>query len=240
MTQHILNIENLSAGYGKEVMVDDVSFSIDGGEVFGLVGLNGAGKTTLIKTILGLIDKKSGHLSVSSREDFSYLPERFDPPWFLSGYEFISFSLRLYKQNITKEEAREAATRISLNPDFLEKRVHTYSKGMRQKLGLLATFLTQAPILILDEPMSGLDPKARRDVKKIIQMAKEEGRSVFMTSHVLADIAELCDRVAVFHDHTIIFTGTPKSLLDKAMDDNMEDAFLSLLETHDQNIRPIS
>ena len=228
-TQNVLSVTNLSAGYGDKAVVDNVSFAIKRGEVFGLIGLNGAGKTTLIKTILGLREKFSGDIGLESKEQLSYLPERFDPPWFLSGYDFIRFSLSLYKKKITKEDVREAVKRVSLNPEFLDKRVHTYSKGMRQKLGLLATFLTGAPVLILDEPMSGLDPKARQEVKAIIHETKKEGRSVFMSSHILADVAELCDRVAVFHDNGVVFTGTPQELREQGKSEDIEKAFLALL-----------
>lgn len=194
-----------------------------------MIGLNGVGKTTLIKTILGLREKFSGETNIKSKDQLSYLPERFDPPWFLSGFDFIRFSLSLYKKKITKAEAEEAVKRVSLNPDFLDKRVNTYSKGMRQKLGLLATFLTGAPLLILDEPMSGLDPRARQEVKQIIHETKKEGRSVFMSSHILADVAELCDKVAVFHNQSVVFMGTPKQLMEKGGSDDIEKAFLALL-----------
>ncbi len=229
MGSPFLIVDSLSSGYGKSNVVEDVSFSIEGGEVFGLVGLNGVGKTTLIKTILGLRDVRSGHVTHQGKEAIAYLPERFDPPWFLSGYDFISFSLSLYKKKISYEDAKIAAQSVSLDSSFLKKRVTTYSKGMRQKLGLLATVLTECPLLILDEPMSGLDPKARQEVKKIILSAKAAGRSVFMSSHILADIGELCDRVAVFHNKSIIFCGTPLALREKGEDKNLEKAFLNIL-----------
>lgn len=225
----ILTVESLSSGYHKNVVVDNVSFDVKKGEVFGLIGLNGAGKTTLIKTILGLRQKLSGQILMGGRDQLSYLPERFDPPWFLSGYDFIRFSLSLYKKKISLEEAQAAAQKVSLDPDFLKKRVHTYSKGMRQKLGLLATVLTDCPLLILDEPMSGLDPKARQEIKKIILDVKAQGRSVFMSSHILADVGELCDRVAVFNNNAIVFLGTPDELKKKGEDDNLEKAFLAVL-----------
>ena len=228
MSDSVLHVKELSSGYGKTRVVNNVSFDIEAGQIFGLVGLNGAGKTTLIKTILGLRDKESGDILVDNKA-ISYLPERFDPPWFLTGYNFIRFSLKLYKKDISFEEATEAANSVSLNPDFLKKNVHTYSKGMRQKLGLLAATLTGSQLLILDEPMSGLDPKARLEVKKIIKAAKAQGKSVFMSSHVLADISELCDKVAVFHDKTITFQGTPQELAQKGGNDNLEEAFLKVI-----------
>lgn len=233
--QNILSIDSLVAGYDGKPVVDKASLEIKQGEIFGLVGLNGAGKTTMIKTILGLRQKLGGTIQVDGKDQLSYLPERFDPPWFLSGFDFLKFSLSLYGKKISKEEAVEAVKRVSLSPEFLFKRVNTYSKGMRQKLGLLATFLTGAPLLILDEPMSGLDPKARQEVKQIIRETKGEGRSVFMSTHILGDVAELCDRVAVFHDNSIIFTGTPQDLRKQGHSEDLEKAFLTLIEGNKTN-----
>jgi len=227
--ENVLQIKDLCAGYDKVEVVHNVSLDIKKGEVFGLVGLNGVGKTTLIKTVLGLREKFSGDIDLISKETVSYLPERFDPPWFLSGYEFLQFSLKLYGKTISKERAIKEVLRVSLNPDFLNKRVNTYSKGMRQKLGLLATFLTEAPLLILDEPMSGLDPKARQEVKTIIKSTKEAGRSVFMCSHILSDIEELCDSVAVFDEGKVVFEGSPKDMLKHGKGDNLEKSFLSMI-----------
>lgn len=229
MPQSVLSVQSLSSGYDKKNVVENVSFEVGAGEIFGLVGLNGAGKTTLIKTILGLREKTAGAV-ILEKNKISYLPERFDPPWFLSGYNFIRFSLKLYKKDITKEEAQKAAETVSLAPEALDRNVQTYSKGMRQKLGLLATLLSGCPLLILDEPMSGLDPKARQEVKRIILDARAQGRSIFMSSHILADISELCDKVAVFHNKSVIFQGTPADMQKKGGNDNLEKAFLALLE----------
>ncbi|NCO02967.1 MAG: ABC transporter ATP-binding protein [Alphaproteobacteria bacterium] len=238
--QPILSVKDLSSGYKDRVIFEDLSFNINPREVYGLVGLNGIGKTTLIKTILGLKDPIKGDVIVSSmhegkafnKSDIAYLPERFDPPWFLSGYEFLKFSLSLYGKKITFDEAAHAATGISLDPNYLKKRVNAYSKGMRQKLGLLATVLTQCPIMILDEPMSGLDPKARSEVKALIKTVREQGRSILMSSHILADIRELCDRVAVFDSGVFVFEGTPAEMSTKGKDQNLETAFLNILQNN--------
>lgn len=232
----ILSVKKLSAGYNKKPVFKNLSFEINENEVFGLIGLNGIGKTTLIKTILGLRDVLDGDVVFEGvdekhrKSQISYLPERFEPPWFLSGYEFIKFSLSLYKKTISYDDVESAAKRVSLNPEFLNKKVQSYSKGMRQKLGLLATILTKCPLLILDEPMSGLDPKARYEVKAIIQEAKQEGRSIFMSSHILSDMAELCDSVAVLNDGQFIFTGTPEEMLKAGGSKNLEESFLNLLK----------
>lgn len=237
-THPVLTVTDLASGYNKKSIFENLSFEIKPQEVFGLVGLNGIGKTTLIKTILGLKEPFSGEIKIDpsviegddEKKAISYLPERFDPPWFLSGYEFIRFSISLYGQSVTYDEVVKAAESISLNPDFLKKRVQSYSKGMRQKLGLLATVMTDCPIMILDEPMSGLDPKARNEVKSLIHQVREEGRSVLMSSHILADIRELCDHVVVFHDGAFVFQGTPAEMAKQGQNDNLENAFLNILE----------
>ena len=229
MATPLLSVRSLSSGYDDLRVVNDVSFEVMPGEIFGLVGLNGVGKTTLIKTITGLRQKFDGEIEIQDDHQISYLPERFDPPWFLKGRDFIRFSLKFYKKDISDAEIEVAASDISLDTKYLDEYVHSYSKGMRQKLGLLATVLTGCSLLILDEPMSGLDPKARQEVKRILLQAKADGRSVFLSSHILADIAELCDKVAVFNDKNIVFMGTPKELLKEGGDDNPEKAFLSIL-----------
>ncbi len=229
-TQPLLSVESVAASYGKYTVFDNVSLSIDSGEIFGLIGLNGVGKTTLIKLIMGLRDSEAGDVTFSEGSEFSYLPERFEPPWFLTGYEFIKFSLALYDKKITFDEATAEAKKVSLNPDFLKKKVQTYSKGMRQKLGLLATVLSGSSLLILDEPMSGLDPKARDEIKELIVSTKKEGRSIFMSSHILSDMHELCDRVAVFNGGSVVFLGAPAELLKEGRSKSLEKAFLKVID----------
>lgn len=229
MTKPILKLDKLSAGYKKNIVANDISLDIQRGEIFGLIGLNGVGKTTLIKTILGLRNPISGTIEHEGKNKISFLPERFDPPWFLTGFKFLKFSQSLYNLNITEDKAREAAELISLNPDALKKDVKTYSKGMRQKLGLLSTMLTNCSLLILDEPMSGLDPKARAEVKRLVLQAKQQGQSVLMCTHILSDVTELCDRVAVLDNGGLQFIGAPKELLEKQKSNTLEEAFLSLI-----------
>ena len=226
----LLSIKSVSASYDRFPVFKNVSLNIQQGEVFGLIGLNGVGKTTLIKLILGLREADEGSVSLQEGKQFSYLPERFEPPWFLSGIEFIKFSLALYGKKIEISIIEKSAGDLELDISFLKKKVHTYSKGMRQKLGLLATVLSGCALLILDEPMSGLDPKARADVKRMILKAKDEGRSVFMSSHILSDIHELCDRVAVFHDGGVLFLGTPDELLKEGKSQSLESSFLKLVD----------
>lgn len=238
MTTSALSISHIHVSYGKRQVLDDLSLDVASGEMFGLMGLNGVGKTTMIKSILGLRDPDQGQinifgsdrLSMESKRKLAYLPERFDPPWFLSGMEFIKFSLSLYKTPFVEKDVNDAAARLALDPLVLKHRVQTFSKGMRQKLGLLATLLTGCPLLILDEPMSGLDPRARALVKDMLQDVKSQGRTVFLSSHILSDMQELCDRVVVLHNTKFQYEGSPQRLLEVGGSENIERAFLNIID----------
>lgn len=240
MSDSALSIRDIHVSYGARKVLDGLSLDVASGEMFGLMGLNGVGKTTMIKSILGLRDPDAGHidifgsdrLSMQSKRKLAYLPERFDPPWFLTGIEFIRFSLKLYKAPFVLSDVEAAATQLALDPAVLKNRVQTYSKGMRQKLGLLATLLTGCPLLILDEPMSGLDPRARAYVKDMLRAVKGQGRTVFLSSHILSDMYELCDRVVVLHDRKFRYEGTPAGLCSHGLSDNIERAFLNVIDGH--------
>lgn len=236
-----LSIRNAEVSYGKTRVIHGISLDVADGETFGLIGLNGAGKTTLIKSVLGLRDMSAGtidvfgqaHTSAESRKGYAYLPERFDPPWFLSGIEFIRFSLGLYNKPFDDATVRQAARHLALDPDVLDRRVQTFSKGMRQKLGLMATLLTGCGLFILDEPMSGLDPRARAAVKDMLLETKAQGRAIFLSSHILSDMDEICDRVGVLHQGHLLYIGSPAGLKEKTGTDHLERAFLKLIEIPD-------
>lgn len=234
----VLNVKGVSAGYGAMLVVHDVDLNVKAGEFFGLIGLNGAGKTTLIKTILGLRDQMSGEILVknqpntskASKAHMAYLPERFEPPWFLSGLEFLKFSLKIYNKSATTDQIYEAADKLALDRKALGRKVHTYSKGMRQKLGILGTVFTGCDLFILDEPMSGLDPLARTLVKDMLVETKSHDNTIFLSSHILADMDEICDRVCVLHQGVIKFVGTPDDLKKQTKSKNLERAFLHYVE----------
>ena len=233
-----IKISGVTAGYGRKNVIKDITFDVHTGETFGLIGLNGVGKTTLIKIILGLMEASSGSIAVFEKETLdpagkamiAYLPEKFEPPFFLSGLEFLKFSLDLYERPFKKENILAAADRISLSHEALHCRVNTYSKGMRQKIGLMGTWLTECPLLILDEPMTGLDPRARVLVKDEIMACRALGMTIFLSSHILADMDEICDRVGVIHNQTLKFLGSPADLKEKAQKDNLERAFLKIID----------
>lgn len=234
MTSTPLEIEGLAAGYCKRIVISDISFSVQPGEVFGLVGLNGAGKTTLIKSILGL-GQFQGRVSIfgqeagppKSRKNLAYLPEKFLPSHLLKGWEFLSLTLGFYRKPLIRADALTLCERLDLATSALDNVGRTYSKGMGQKLGLVATLLTELPLVILDEPMSGLDPKARILLKDRLRECRDKGRTVFFSSHILADIEEICDRIAIIHDGKLVFLGRPEELTAQYEGQTLERAFLA-------------
>lgn len=232
-----LSITNISKSYGNHHVLDNVSLSLKEGEIFGLIGLNGIGKTTMIKCILQLSHADSGAASFfgidslkdDSRQNIAYLPEKFFPSKHLRGYEYLDLCLDYYGLKLDKEEAKKAAQDLELDVEALDNRISSYSKGMGQKIGLIGAFLSKRPLLILDEPMSGLDPKARIALKKKLLHYRDEGNTIFFSSHILADIDEICDRVAIIHDTKIRYLGTPKSFKEEFPETSLEQSFLTAI-----------
>lgn len=240
MTDLPLDVSGLSAGYGRKTVIRDITFSVRPGEVFGLIGLNGAGKTTLIKALLGL-GRWQGAASIfglpagppKGRANLAYLPEKFQPSPLLKGWEFLSLTLGYYGKTLDREAALQLCAGLDLDTAALDRQGRTYSKGMGQKLGLLGTLLTGLPLLILDEPMSGLDPRARIMLKDRLREYRDAGKAVFFSSHILADIEEICDRIAVMHQGRLIYVGNPADLMTRQGGQNLERAFLAAINAAD-------
>jgi len=234
-----LSVISVHKKFKEKTVLDNISLEVKAGEIYGLIGVNGVGKTTLIKIILDLLAADSGDMSFfgenvsdpKSRKKIAYLPEKFMPSPFLKGKEFLSISLSYYGRSLDLEKAKEKAVQLALDPAVLEHRIGRYSKGMGQKLGLLSMFLSESPLLILDEPMSGLDPRARICLKSMLNEYKSEGNTIFFSSHILADIEEICDRMAVINDGKIIYEGGSKAFLKNYEEKNLEHAFLKAIES---------
>ena len=234
-----LQIKSVGKAYGKKSpkVIADVNFDVKEGEIFGLIGLNGVGKTTLIKAILDLHQATEGEISIfgvdskdyKARKNLAFLPEKFFPSQLLKGKEFLDLAVAAYGKKLDIEKAREGAAKLQLDPAVLENKVGKYSKGMAQKLGLLSAFLTEAPLLILDEPMSGLDPQARVSLKDYILDYRKLGKTIFFSSHILSDVDELCDRVGVIHGGGLKFLGTPKEMKSRFTNEILERAFLNCI-----------
>jgi ABC-2 type transport system ATP-binding protein len=229
-----LRVAALAKRFGKHAALSGVDLAVERGESFGLVGVNGAGKTTLIKCVLDLCRQDAGSIEVfgvpstqpRARRRLSYVPERFTPPHYLRSREFLALALSL--ADVRYEAAGVAAMLAALELDsaILERPVRQLSKGMTQKLGLASAFLSGRELYILDEPMSGLDPASRVAVKTVLARLRGEGRTLFFTSHVLADIEELCSAIAVLDAGRIRFRGAPESLCSRYGEARLEQAFL--------------
>ncbi len=231
--------EGLVKRFGARRALDGVGLAVAPGTAVGLVGANGAGKTTLIKCALDLCAFDAGRVEIfgvdsrhaGARARLAYVPERFVPPYYLLGREFLAMTLELAGARFDAARARALAVELELDPQALERPVRQLSKGMTQKLGLAGCFLLERDLYILDEPMSGLDPAGRVAVKSVLARLHRGGCALFFTSHVLADVEELCSVVAVLDRGSLRFRGTPAELCRRFGEDNLERAFLRCIRS---------
>ena len=234
MTDTVVRFSRVIKNFGPASVLRGVDLDVPAGRFLGLAGINGAGKTTLLKCMLDFCDFDAGAIEIhgipwrrpGSRARLAFLPERFMPPYFLTGREFVRSMLRLWHRPHDEALLRAAFADLDLDASALDKPVRSYSKGMTQKLGLAACFLSQRDLYVLDEPMSGLDPKARARVKSILRRLRAEGRTLLFTSHSLADVEELCDHMVVLHRGALAFSGAPAALRDRYGRASLQDAFL--------------
>ena len=220
---NVIEAKGLTKKYGQALAVDRISFSVGRGEIFGLLGPNGAGKTTTILMLLGLTDISGGEVSVlgfnPAREPLSvkrrvgYLPDTVGFYDQLTAADNLRYTARLIGFRHSEREKRiaEALDRVGL-AEFADHHVGTFSRGMRQRLGLAEILMKGAQIAILDEPTSGLDPHATSELLGIIRRFKTEGVSVLLSSHLLERVQSVCDRVALFSAGHIALMGTVSEL----------------------------
>jgi len=204
-----------------------VDLEVAENDVFGLLGPNGAGKTTTVKVALGLMRPTSGsvELGVPGVSHVGYLPEN---PYFydyLSGREFLGFCARLFGLSAERRRERvEALLRDVGLQDAAGVHLRKYSKGMLQRIGIAQALVNDPELVLLDEPMTGLDPVGRVEVKRIIQGLHERGKTVLFNSHILSDVHELCTRVAIMREGRVAWSGTVDEALDEAA--TLEEFFM--------------
>jgi ABC-2 type transport system ATP-binding protein len=229
-----VRVAGLVKRFGKREALSGVDLQVAPGEAFGLVGANGAGKTTLLKCMLDFCAFEAGGIEIfgvpcaeaRARARLAYVPERFLPPYYLRGREFLELTVRLGGGAYSEDAARALLGELALEAESLEQPVRELSKGMTQKLGLAAGFLLERELTVLDEPMSGLDPASRVAVKAVLARLRREGRTLLFTSHVLADVEELCTGIAVLERGRVRFRGAPAQLCARYAEPSLERAFL--------------
>ena len=242
--QPAVRIEALVKRYGALVALDNVDLSIAQREAFGLVGANGAGKTTLIRCLLDLSASDEGRIEIfgmrarepAARARLAYLPERFMPPHYLTGSEFLRTLAALGAARYDEARTGALINELELEREALERPVRTLSKGMTQKLGLAACLCLERELYVLDEPMSGLDPAARVAVKSVLRRLSREGRTLFFTSHVLADVDELCSSIAVLERARLRYRGTPQGLCARYAEPSLERAFIRCIRDEPRTV----
>jgi len=240
MPEPLVRFRGVNKTFGRAEVLRGIDLDLLQGSCLGLTGVNGAGKTTLIKCLLDFCELDSGAIEVhgvghrrpQARTRLAFLPERFTAPYFLTGREFISMMLELFGGRYEEESVREMFAALDLDCAALDKPVRDFSKGMTQKLGLAACFLSQRDLYVLDEPMSGLDPAASARAKALLLKLKADGRTVLLTSHSLADVEEVCDQISVLHKGTLAYAGTPDGLCELYGESSLERAFLKCIEAH--------
>jgi ABC-2 type transport system ATP-binding protein len=231
-------LEGVRKRFGRHTALADVSLAVRTGELFGLVGVNGAGKTTLLKCLLDFATPDAGrieifgtsHVETAARRKLAFLPERFLPPYYLTGQDFVRYMLKLHRQPFEATAVQRIFAALDLDPRALALPVRSFSKGMTQKLGLAACLLSNKQLYVLDEPSSGLDPKARALLKRELLALRARGHTVFVTSHLLADVEQLCDRMAVLHAGSVRYVGPPAGLLARYGGADLEQAFLRCID----------
>ncbi|EAD0381150.1 ABC transporter ATP-binding protein [Listeria monocytogenes] len=222
MTERALQVTNLHKKIRKREIIKGISFEVMPGEVFGFLGPNGAGKTTTIRMIVGLIKPTSGTILIAGKDIRKNFTEAMrglgsiveNPEFytFLTGQENLAYFARM-DSSIKKERIQEVTELVGLEKR-INDRVSTYSLGMRQRLGIAQALLSNPKLLILDEPTNGLDPSGIHEMRDFIRaLARNEGISVLVSSHLLSEIELLCDRVAIMTDGTIIKTDQVAHLL---------------------------
>jgi ABC-2 type transport system ATP-binding protein len=236
MHQPVVRFQGVGKSYGSTRVLRELDLDIRAGEVVGLAGVNGAGKTTLVKCLLDFCDIDAGTIQIhgvghrhpQSRARLAFLPEHFVAPYFLTGREFLD-AMRGFASPAGGPESATLEV-LELDPVTLRRPVRTYSKGTTQKLGLAACLASGRELYVLDEPMGGLDPRARAGVKRLLLELKAAGRTVFLTAHSLADIEEICDHMAVLHNGRLAYFGPPSGLLERHGESTLESAFLRCIE----------
>jgi ABC-2 type transport system ATP-binding protein len=239
----MIELENISKSYnGTMKAVDDLNLKINDGEIFGFLGPNGAGKTTTIKMITGVLDSDSGNIRVNgldikqnaleAKKQFGFVPD--DPNMFLrlKGIEYLNFIADIYNVSSSdrKKRIENTAKRFEME-NALGDKIQSYSHGMRQKIVIMGVLIHNPPVWILDEPMTGLDPKSSFILKEMMREQADSNKTVFFSTHILEVAEKICDRVAIINKGKILFCGKLDTMKEQFKgDESLEKMFLEMTE----------
>lgn len=234
----MLEIKNLTKKYGNKTVVDNLSLSINAGEIYGFIGHNGAGKTTTIKCSIGILDFESGEIFIDGvsikdnpiecKKKIAYIPDNPDLYEFMSGITYLNFIADIFSVSAydREEKIKKYANMFEIT-DNLADPISSYSHGMKQKLAIISALIHNPKLIIMDEPFVGLDPKASHLLKETMREICDNGGAIFFSTHVLEVAEKLCDKVAIIKDGKVIKSG---SMEEVKGDESLEAVFLELEE----------
>ena len=232
----MLYIQHLTKCYGEKKAVDDLSLHIAAGEIYGFIGHNGAGKTTTLKSVVGILQFDEGEITIDGhsvkadplacKRELAYIPDNPDLYDFMTGIKYLNFVADIFGVGAAErqERIRKYAEAFELTEDLAQP-VAAYSHGMKQKLAIIAAWLHQPKLIIMDEPFVGLDPKASHLLKGMMRELCDQGGAIFFSTHVLEVAEKLCDKVAIIKGGKLIRSGTMEEVKG---DDSLEEVFLEL------------
>ena len=237
----MIEIKNLSKSYNKkEKIIKGINLQIKNGEIFGFLGPNGAGKTTTIKMITGILDIDEGEIlidncsitsqPIEAKKRFGYVPDNPDIFLKLKGIDYLNFISNIYEiEPIEAKKRIEELSKLFEINDVLNNKIESYSHGMRQKIIIIGSLLHNPNNWIIDEPMTGLDPKATFELKKIMRKKADENNTVFFSTHIL-DVAEkICDRIGIIDKGKILFVGTIEEMKKELKENkSLEELFMEI------------
>ena len=239
----MIEFNGVSKSYnGKTNAVDGLNLKINDGEIFGFIGHNGAGKTTTIKMLTGILRQDKGYIGLdnidinenplAAKKQFGYVPDNPDMFLRLKGIEYLNFMADMYDVDgdLRKERIKSLCERFEMT-DALSDKIQSYSHGMRQKIVIIGVLVHSPSVWIMDEPMTGLDPKSSYTLKQMMREHADAGKTVFFSTHVLEVAEKLCDRVAIINKGKIIFCGTLDAMREHfKSDESLEKMFLEMTE----------
>lgn len=229
----VLTVEHLTKKIGNKTILEDVSLNLKRGQIIGLVGANGAGKTSLMKVILGYSSYQDGTFRIiENKNKKSNVGALIENPWiypFMSGYD----NLKLLNETKNTHDIDTIVSQLDMD-DYIHNKAKTYSLGMKQKLGIAIAFLNQPQLIILDEPMNGLDPKAVRDVRELIVKKAQEGVTFLISSHILSELVKITNSILIINKGKLV-TETTEEELNQYEDNDLENVLLNIIDKEDQS-----